>query len=65
MKPATLVLVLCLVATALGAIHQMVCDQDPASTSKCDLAFGIPIVVLMAVACGVSGLAVLAMSEDS
>lgn len=64
MKPAVLVLVLCLVASVLGATHQMVCEQHPDTTSKCDLAFGIPVIVLLAVACGISGLAVLAMSED-
>ena len=63
MKPAVLVLILCLAASVLGAIHQMVCDQDVTSTSKCDIAFGVPVIVLLAIACGVSGLAVLAMSD--
>lgn len=64
MKPAILVLVLCLVASTLVAIHQMVCEQDPTTTSRCDLAFYIPVIVLAAVACGVSGLAVIAMSDS-
>ena len=63
MKPAVLVMVLCLVASVLGATHQMVCDSDLTKTSKCDIAFGVPIVVLAAVACGISGLAVLATSS--
>lgn len=63
MKPAVLVLVLCLAASVLVAIHQMVCDQDMTTTSRCDIGFGVPIIVSAAVACGVSGLAVIAMSE--
>lgn len=63
MKPAVLVLVLCLAASVLAGIHQMVCDQDLTTTSKCDIGFGVPIIVLTAVACGVSGLAVIALSD--
>lgn len=64
MKPAVLVLILCLAASVLVAIHQMVCEQDLTKTTKCDIGFGVPIVVFLAIACGVSGLAVLAMSND-
>lgn len=63
MKPAVVVLILCLVASVLAAIHQMVCDQDLTKTSKCDIGFGVPIVVALAIACGISGLAVLAMGD--
>lgn len=64
MKPGVLVVVLCLVASVLAAIHQMVCEQKPDQTTKCDVGFGVPIIVLTAVACGVSALAVLALSEE-
>lgn len=64
MKPGILIVVLCLVASVLAAIHQMVCDQKPETTTRCDVGFGVPIIVLLAVACGVSALAVLAMSEE-
>ena len=65
MTPAVLVLILCLAAIVLAAIHQMVCEQDLAKTSKCDIGFGVPIVVLLAIACGVSALAVLATSQKA
>ena len=65
MTPAVLVLLLCLGASVLAAIHQMVCAQDVTKTSKCDVSFGIPIVFLLAVGCGVSGLAVLATSHGA
>lgn len=65
MSPAVLVMLLCLAASVLLAVHQMVCDQDMSKTSRCDLAFGVPLVLLLAVACGVSGLAVLATSGAS
>lgn len=65
MKPAVLVMILCLVASVLAAIHQMVCPQDMSSTSRCDVSFGVPIVVVLAIACGVAGLAVIAMSQNS
>ena len=65
MTPAVLVLILCLGAIVLAAIHQMVCEQDLTKTSKCDIGFGVPILVLLAVACGVSGLAVLATSNKA
>lgn len=65
MKPAVLVLVLCLTVSVLAAIHQMVCEQDTTTTSRCDVSFGVPIIVLLAIACGVSGLAVLAMSNNA
>ena len=64
MKPAVLVLILCLTASVLGAIHQMVCEQDLSRTSKCDIGFGVPIIVMLAIACGISGLALLAMSDS-
>jgi hypothetical protein len=64
MKPAVLVLILCLAVSVLAAIHQMVCEQDISRTTRCDIGFGVPIVVLLAVACGVSGLALLAMSNS-
>lgn len=65
MKPAVIVLILCLTASVLVAIHQMVCEQDYAKTTRCDVGFGVPIIVLLAVACGISGLAVLAMSDSA
>jgi len=65
MTPAVLVLLMCLGASVLAAIHQMVCAQDVTKTSKCDVAFGVPIVFLLAVACGISGLAVLATSHTA
>ena len=65
MKPAVVVLILCLVVSVLAAIHQMVCERDLSRTSRCDIGFGVPIIVLLAVACGVSGLALLAMSGNS
>lgn len=65
MKPAVLVLVLCLAASVLGAVHQMVCAQDMTTTSRCDVSFGVPIIVLLAIACGVAGLAVIAMSTSN
>lgn len=65
MKPAYVVLILCLVASVLTAIYQTVCEQRAESTSSCDVAFGVPIIVLLAVACGVSGLLVLAMNEGA
>ena len=64
MKPAVLVLVMCLGASVLAAIHQMVCEQDLTTTSKCDIGFGVPFIVMLAVACGVSGLAVMTISEN-
>ena len=65
MKPAVMVLVLCLSASVLAGIHRMICEQKYESTSRCDLAFGIPFITMLAIACGVSGLAVLATSEDT
>lgn len=65
MKPAVIVLVLCLIASVLFAIHQMACEQKEDTTTSCDMWFGVPIIVLCAVACGISGLAVLAMNEVS
>lgn len=64
MKPAVLILVLCLLASVLAAIHHVTCKQDHATTSRCDVAFGVPIIIMLAVACGISGLAVLAISEN-
>jgi hypothetical protein len=63
LSPAALILVLCLVASVLVAVHRMVCEQDLAKTTRCDIGFGVPIIVLLAVACGVSGLAVLATAD--
>jgi hypothetical protein len=65
MKPAVVVLALCLVASVLLGIHQMVCDQDTSKTTRCDLWFGIPVMVLMAVACGLAGLALISMSDKN
>lgn len=64
-KSAIAVLVLCLLVSVMVAVHQVTCDQKPETTSKCDVAFMVPIVVLAAVACGVSGLAVLAASDNA
>lgn len=64
MTPAVLVLLLCIGASALAGVHRMACDQTLESTSTCDLALGVPMIFLLAVACGVSGLAVLATSHD-
>jgi hypothetical protein len=63
-SPAVLVLILCIIASVLVGTHQMVCKQDYDTTSTCDIAFGVPIIIMLAVACGVSGLAVLAISHD-
>ena len=63
MTPAVLVLLLCLGASILSALHQMLCSQDNSTTSTCDIALGVPTVFMLAVACGVSGLAVLATSH--
>lgn len=64
MKAAIVAVVLCVVASILGGIHQMVCDQRPETTTGCDVAFGVPVVVALAVACGVSGLVLLAMTNS-
>ena len=65
MKPAVLILILCLAASVLAGIHQMVCEQKHDTTSKCDVALGVPVIMLLAIACGVSGLAVMALSESN
>lgn len=65
MKPAVLILILCLIASVLAGIHQMTCEQRYETTTKCDVALGVPIIILLAVACGISGLAVLALSESN
>lgn len=65
MTPAVLVLLLCLGASVLAAIHRMVCEQSMDNTNKCDIAFGVPMIFMLAVACGVSGLAVLATSHNA
>jgi hypothetical protein len=62
MRPAVLVLLLCLTASVLAAIHQMVCDQDVTTTSRCDIGFGVPFIVVMAMAVGVGCMALLATS---
>lgn len=64
MTPAVLVLLLCIGASALAVVHRVACDQDMNNTSKCDIALGVPMIFMLAVACGVSGLAVLATSHD-
>ena len=65
MSPAILVLILCITASALAAVHRMACDQSLENTSTCDIALGVPMIFLLAVACGVSGLAVLATSHET
>lgn len=62
-KSAVAVLVLCLIASVLVAAHQMACEQKAETTTKCDVAFMVPVIVLAAVACGVSGLAVMASTN--
>lgn len=64
MKPAMIVIVLCVVASVLATLHRVTCEQRMESTSRCDVAFGVPIIVLLAVAVGVSGLVVLALSDN-
>lgn len=64
MKPAVLIAVLCVLASILAALYRTICEQDHSTTSKCDVAFGVPILVLLAVACGLAGLAVLAMQDN-
>lgn len=63
MKPTYIVLIICLITSVLVAIHQMVCEQRHETTSTCDVALGVPILVLLAVAVGIGGLVVLAMGE--
>jgi hypothetical protein len=63
MKPVYVVMIMCLAASVLLAIHQMVCEQRSDTTSACDVALGVPMVVILAVACGIGGLAVLALSD--
>lgn len=63
MKPTYVVLIMCLIISVLVATHQMVCEQRHETTSSCDVALGVPILVLLAVTVGIGGLVVLAMSE--
>lgn len=63
MKPTYIVLIMCLIASVLVAVHQMVCEQRQETTSACDVALGVPILVILAVAVGIGGLVVLAMGE--
>lgn len=63
MKPVVVVAVLCVVASILAAVHQKVCHQDYSTTSRCDVALGVPVIVLVAVASGISALAILALSD--
>lgn len=65
MKPVVIIIILCLLASVLGGIYRVTCTQDPSTTTKCDVAFGVPVVVLLAVACGVSGLFVLAINQGN
>lgn len=63
-QSAVIVLVLCLIASVLVAAHQMTCEQKAETTTKCDVAYIAPVIVLVAVACGIAGLAVLAVGEN-
>lgn len=63
MKPVLLVAVLCVLASVLAAAHQKVCHQDYSTTSRCDVALGVPVIVLLAIACGISALAIIALSD--
>ena len=64
MKPAGVVLVMCLLASALFGIHRAVCPQTPDTTTRCDVGFYVPIIILVAVACGLCGLAILALQDS-
>jgi hypothetical protein len=64
-SPTTVVFILVLLAGMLAAIHHYTCDQDLSKTSKCDVAFGVPIIVLLATACGICGLAILASGSPA
>lgn len=64
-KSIVAVLVLCIVAVVLVAVHQMVCDQKAETTTKCDVGFMVPVIVLAAVACGICGLAVLSSTDNT
>lgn len=65
MKPVVVVALLCVLASVLAAVHQKTCQQDYSTTSRCDVVLGVPVIVLLAVASGVSALAILALSGDS
>lgn len=64
-KSIVAVLVLCVLAVVLVAVHQMTCDQKAETTTACDVGFMVPVVVLTAVACGVCGLAVISAGDNS
>ena len=65
MKPVVVVAVICILASVLAAAHQKVCHQDYSTTSRCDVVLGVPVIVLLAVACGISALAILALSNNN
>ncbi len=56
-------MILCLGASVLGVTHSWICEQDVSKTSQCDVAFYVPILVMLAIASGISGLAVMAVSN--
>lgn len=62
--PPVVIIVLCMTALGLAGIWQLVCEQDTADTARCDIGFGIPIIVSAATACVLLSLAVLALSQD-
>ena len=64
-RSAVIVLVLCLIVSVLVAAHQVTCEQKAETTTKCDVAYMVPVIVLAAVACGVAGLAVLSLGENN
>lgn len=65
MKPVVVVAFLCVLASVLAAVHQKACQQDYSTTTRCDVALGVPVIVLLAVASGVCALAMLALSGDN